>query len=147
MRFLNVWRKKAGKPVLTLSCSEPQPWQHRPHGARNQNQNRVLKWCARPSLSCLPGCAWAAKRWVTSSGTSTSVCALWRRRTPAPPQEGRNVQREPVQAVPSASGSLNGEGFLLLNSQDGWESGRQLTEGVPEATGWVIEFQISELDA
>lgn len=30
------------------------------------------------------------------------------RRTPAPPQEGRNVQREPVQAVPSASGSLNG---------------------------------------
>ena len=34
---------------------------------------------------------------------------------------GRTAQRRPVQAVPSATGSLNGEGFQLLNSQGGWE--------------------------
>ena len=54
-------------------------------------------------------------------GHITSVCALWCRRSLTTFRGGRTVRRRPVHAVPSATGSLNGEGFQLLNSQGGWE--------------------------
>ncbi|XP_004407266.1 PREDICTED: protein AKNAD1 [Odobenus rosmarus divergens] len=57
------------------------------------------------------------------------------RTTPSTPREGRTTQRRPVQAVPFAMGSLNGEGFLLLNPRAGGSQCGDNSSGESGRTG------------
>lgn len=125
--------------VLSLSPG----LQHRPR--REESEPGSLRWRAA-SLSCLLGRAVREGEQPAAEslpGSQPHLCALWCRTpaTPPPPPEGSNMQRQPAGAVPSATGSSNGEGFWLLSRRVGgsraWdnafsESGRQLADWLPE---------------